>query len=125
MKTAAFKISRISFLTAIGGFLLLAANHLRAGDALQSGANDDSTPVQYVYVAGEVRIPQRCVYTNGMTLGTAIKMAGGVTDKASQTQVTLTRGTKKPLMLDRRSIEDGKGKDIKLKPDDKVFVARK
>jgi protein involved in polysaccharide export with SLBB domain len=123
MKTAVLKLSRGTFVAAVG--TLLATSSLRGGDVPQNAADAEFKTPQFVYIGGEVKIPQRCVYTNGMTLATAIQMAGGVTDFGSQTQVKLTRGPKKPLVLDLRKIEEGKQKDIKLEPDDKVFVPRR
>jgi len=122
MKTIAASITPRVFFAAV---LLLTSSQLRAAEARQNGANDESEPIQLVYVAGQVKIPQRYVFTNGMTLSVAIKMAKGVTEQASPTKVTLTREGKKPLMLDRQKVENGTAKDIKLQPGDKIFVPKK
>src|SRR5205807_8375683 len=108
--------------------LLLTSRPLAAAEAPQDGAtgtNEASKSIQLVYVGGQVKHPQRIPYTNGMTLSTVIKIAKGVTDEASPTQVRLTREGKKPLMLDRQKIENGKGRDIKLQPGDVIFVPKK
>jgi len=108
--------------------LLLTSRPLGAAATPQDGAtgtNEASKYIQPVYVGGQVKLPQRIPYTNGMTLSTVIKIAKGVTDEASPTQVRLTREGKKPLMLDRQKIENGKGKDIKLQPGDMIFVPKK
>ena len=123
MKTIAASITPRVFFAAV--LLLLNSSQLRAAEARQNGANDESEPIQLVYVAGQVKIPQRYVFTNGMTLSVAIKMAKGVTEQASPTKVTLTREGKKPLMLDRQKVENGTAKDIKLQPGDKIFVPKK
>ncbi len=69
-------------------------------------------------------MPQRYVYTNGLTMSTALKMAKGVTLQAS-TKVQLTRKGEKPVTFDRKSIEQGVGKELELQPGDRVFVPRK
>jgi hypothetical protein len=123
MKTIASSIA-VAFLSA-AVLPFLALTSLRAAELPQSGLGGEPKPIQFVYLSGQVKIPQRCVYTNGMTLSAAIKMAKGVTDQASPTEVRLTREGSKPLMLDRRRIEDGKAKDIKLQPGDTIFVPKK
>ena len=112
-------------MAAVVGLLVVSASSLRAADARKNSADAEVKAVQFVYVSGEVKIPQRCVYTNGMTLSAAIKLAGGFTDSASPTEVKLTRGSKEPIVVDRRKIQEGKEKDFKLEPDDKVFVPRR
>lgn len=82
-------------------------------------------PAEFVFIAGQVNVPQRYVYTNGLTLGAAIKMSKGVTTEASSTKVTLTRAGEKTVTLDRRAIDEGKAKDILLQPGDKIFVPKK
>ena len=72
-----------------------------------------------------MKAPARYPFTNGMTLNIAIKMAKGVTDEASPTKVRLTREGKKPLILDRQKIENGKVEDIKLQPGDTLFVPKR
>jgi protein involved in polysaccharide export with SLBB domain len=125
MKTIVASIAHGVFFSFAAVLLLLTPSQLRAAEARQNGANDESEPIQLVYVTGQVKIPNRYVYTNGMTLSAAIKMAKGVTEQASPTKVTLTREGKKPLMLDRQKIKDGTAKDIKLQPGDKLFVPQK
>lgn len=45
----------------------------------------------FVYVAGEVKLPGRIAWTNGLTLASAVNLAGGFTDFASKSHVTLRR----------------------------------
>ena len=56
MKTIAASITPRVFFAAV---LLLTSSQLRAAEARQNGANDESEPIQLVYVAGQVKIPQR------------------------------------------------------------------
>ncbi len=114
----------LSLLAFFGGFLLVSSISMQAADAAQSRAADETKPTQFVYVAGEVTIPQRYVYTNGMTLRAAIRAAKGVTAFASP-NVTLTREGTQPMTINREKLEQGKAKDITLQPGDKIFVPRK
>jgi protein involved in polysaccharide export with SLBB domain len=45
-------------------------------------AQIDSSQPKFVYVAGEVRVPGRVAWTNGMTIDDTLKAAGGFTDFA-------------------------------------------
>jgi hypothetical protein len=47
-------------------------------------ANDQGLKEPYVYVDGQVRVPNKFAWTNGMTLQDAVKAAGGFTDFASR-----------------------------------------
>ena len=89
----------------------------------QTESNENVRP-QFVFVEGQVKVPQRYVYTNGLTLSAAIKKAKGATAEASP-KVTLYRNGKELLIIDRKALGQGKEKDIELKPGDKVFVAKK
>jgi protein involved in polysaccharide export with SLBB domain len=80
---------------------------------------------EFYFVQGEVKVPQRYVFTNGLTLTAAIKRAKGFTALASPTDVSLTRVGGKPLVVDEQAIEQGKAKDIELKPGDKLQVHRR
>jgi len=95
-----------------------------AAHAQPQSEPNESARAQFVFVEGQVKVPQRYVYTNGLTLSAAIKRANGVTAEASS-KITLYRSGKEPLIFDRKALEVGKEKDIELKPGDKVFVAKK
>ena len=120
MKAKVFGLERGTFVAALLALPFIAT--------IPSGATDAplSPPKRtgFIYVSGEVKIPQRYVYTNGMTLGSAIKLAKGPTAFASQ-KVLLTRNGGQPQTVDRKTIEQGKAKDIELQPGDKLFVARR
>ncbi len=124
MKTPVLSFAHGTSLAAIGGLLLISSNSLQAADAAQRRAMEESKPTQFVYVGGEVAVPQRYVYTNGMTLRGAIRAAKGVTAFALP-DVTLTREGEQPMTINRKELERGKAKDITLQPGDKVFVPRK
>ena len=80
---------------------------------------------EFYFVQGEVNVPQRYVFTNGLTLTAAIKRAKGFTALASSTDVLLTRAGGRPVVVDVNAIEQGKAKDIELRPGDKLQVNRK
>src|SRR5262245_26507326 len=116
---------RIIAITVAAGLLLLASGYLRV---LAQPAGENDRPVGRpgrCCGRGEVKIPARYFFTNGLTLTTAIKMAKGFTDLASPKEVSLIRTGAKPLVVDVKAIEQGKAKDIELRPGDKVQVQRK
>lgn len=83
-----------------------------------------------VYIQGEVRSPGAIKYTSDLTLAKAMAQVGGTTPMAAPGRVELLRseGQKKVRMkldLDKilRSPEDNP--DIKLRPDDIVFVPQR
>jgi SLBB domain len=125
MKTTSFLVSLTGACMAAMALLLLPADPSSAADSSRSATDNDSKRPQFVFMGGEVSVPQRYVYTNGLTLGTAIKMARGLTAQAAPTKVTLTRVGEKPMTLDVKAIEQGKAKDIELQPGDKVHVPKK
>ena len=99
------------------GLLYAGGNELRA-------AESDTKPSQFIYVGGEVKVPQRYVYSEELTLSKAIKIAKGVTSKASD-KVTLTRQGSDEQTFKLTAVQKGDAADVKLKPGDKVFVPRK
>jgi polysaccharide biosynthesis/export protein len=85
---------------------------------------------ELVYVQGEVRAPGALKYTSDLTLSKAMALVGGTTPMAAPGRVELLRseGEKKVRMkldLDKilRSPEDNP--DVKLRPDDIVFVPQR
>jgi polysaccharide export outer membrane protein len=106
--------------TCVAGLLLAAV-----GTAADPPANDGTKGIQFIYVDGQVTIPNRYPYTNGLTLSTAVKMARGVTAQAAPTMVTLRREGEKPTTVDLKAIQQGTIKDIELQPGDRVHVPKK
>ena len=85
---------------------------------------------ELVYVQGEVRTPGAIKYTSDLTLSKAMALVGGTTPMAAPGRVELLRseGEKKVRMkldLDKilRAPEDNP--DVKLRPDDIVFVPQR
>lgn len=78
---------------------------------------------RFVDVTGEVRMPQRVPYTKDLTAMGAVAACGGFTDFANRRRVRLTQGgvTRE---FNARDIQADQGRDIKLKPNDKIQVDR-
>ncbi len=77
--------------------------------------------IRKVSINGEVRLPQRASFEDGMTLLDAIAAAGGFTDWADKERVRLIRNGK-TTEHDVRKISAQPRLDVTLKPDDKIIV---
>ncbi len=106
------------------GLLAAAAGFLCAGSNQLLAAENDNKPTQFIYVSGEVKVPNRYVFSDDLTIGKAIKMAKGVTSKASD-KVTLTREGSPEQSFKLKDVQKGDAADVKLKPGDKLFVPRR
>lgn len=115
MKTK-MRLASVGLFAAFLG-LLYGSNQLLA-------AENDTKATQWVFVGGEVTIPGRYFCPDDLTLGKAIKMAKGVTSRASD-KVILTQQRSGKQTFTLKAVEKGDAADIKLKPGDKVFVPRK
>ena len=124
MKTTPNNASLSCHIVAVTGLVLLAPAWHSSAEP-KGEANEGAVIPQFLFIGGQVNVPQRYIYTNGMTLLRAIKMARGVTPEASLRKVTLTRNDGQPKTLDLQAIEQRKAKDIELRPGDRVFVPKK
>lgn len=77
------------------------------------------------FVDGEVRRPDRYVYTGEMTLLRAVAAAGGFTDFAARGRVELTRPGKPPVIVDGERAKRRPELDPPVYPGDRIFVPRK
>lgn len=78
---------------------------------------------RFVDVTGEVRMPQRVPYTKDLTAMGAVAACGGFTDFANRRRVRLTQaGVTREF--NAKDIQADQGRDIKLKPNDKIQVDR-
>ena len=116
MKTK-MSVVPLGLIAATLGFLYGGSNQLLA-------AEKETKPPQFIYIGGEVKIPQTYPYSDDLTLGKAIKMAKGVTSKASD-KVTLTRQGSAKQTFKLKAVQKGDATEVKLKPGDEVFVPRK
>lgn len=79
---------------------------------------------QFVYIAGEVKLPGEKTYRRGLTLTQAIIAAGGLTPKAKEARLGRDDG-KGFLVVTRyklKEIESGKVQDPVVKPGDRITI---
>ena len=76
-----------------------------------------------VDVEGDVRSPQRVRYTPDLTLLGAISAAGGFTEYADQTKISILRnGTR--TFVNIKKVRQNKEADVPLQPGDKISIPR-
>lgn len=80
---------------------------------------------RFVFVGGEVRLPNRYPYTEGMTVLKAIQTAGGFTDFANHKKVYLTRVNGKKITVNADKAQDRPELDLPVYPGDLINVAKK
>lgn len=76
---------------------------------------------RFVDVGGDVRAPQRVVFTADLTVLGAITAAGGFTEYADQGKVSLMRDGQ-VTVINMKEVRKNPTKDLKLKPGDKIHV---
>lgn len=76
---------------------------------------------RFVNVSGDVRSPQRVVFTPDLTILKAITAAGDFTDYANPRKVQLLRGGER-IVVDIKKIRENPSLDIPLRPGDDIFV---
>jgi len=77
------------------------------------------------YVGGEVKAPNRQVWSSEITLTKAIQTAGDFTDWANKKKVTITRADGKTVgPINCTKILEGKLADPPISPGDKIYVPR-
>jgi polysaccharide biosynthesis/export protein VpsN len=79
---------------------------------------------RWYYVDGEVRVPNRQLYTSRITLLKAIATAGGFTDFANKKKVTLTRVDGRTLTVNCIKARTNPKLDPEVYPGDRIFVPR-
>ncbi|MDD5260600.1 MAG: polysaccharide biosynthesis/export family protein [Methylacidiphilales bacterium] len=78
---------------------------------------------RYVSVTGEVRNPQRMIYTKDITALSAIAGCGGFTDYADRRHCKVLRGPD-TIEFNANDILNDPSKDVPLLPDDKIQINR-
>jgi polysaccharide export outer membrane protein len=78
---------------------------------------------RFVSVGGDVRTPQRVLYTSDLTLIAAINAAGGFTEYAKRGAVRILRG-QQVIQVDANAAARNPGSDPLLRPGDQVYVPR-
>lgn len=76
---------------------------------------------RFVYVGGDVRVPQRLPFSSDLTVLGAINSAGGFTEYANQGRVKLLRDGQVYTVNVKRVRKDP-SQDVLLKPGDKIEV---
>ena len=80
---------------------------------------------RFFFVGGEVRLPNRYPYTEGLTVLKAIQTAGGFTDYAKRTKVTVTRLGGHKYKVDCDKALQSPPLDLPVYPGDLINVPRK
>lgn len=79
---------------------------------------------RFIYIDGEVKRPDRFVWTPELTLTNAIALAGGFTDFANRRRLEIRRGDGPVELYNYFRIRNGTTNDPALKPNDQVIVPR-
>jgi polysaccharide biosynthesis/export protein VpsN len=80
---------------------------------------------RWYYVDGEVRSPNRQIYTSRITVSKAIASAGGFTDFANKKSVKLTRLDGRTSTINCVKALDNPTLDLEVYPGDKIYVKRR
>lgn len=83
------------------------------------------TDTRWYYVLGEVKMPNRYIYTSRITVLGAIASANGFTDFAKKTKVKLTRVDGRTLTVNCVKALTHPELDLEVYPGDKIHVPRK
>jgi polysaccharide export outer membrane protein len=96
---------------------------LRHGDIITIGQREA------FYIRGEVARPGPYYVERGYTILRSISVAGGLTQFANRKEVQLLRagagGIQEKLIINLKSIEDGRKEDIPILPNDVIIVPRR
>ncbi len=80
---------------------------------------------RFIVVGGEVRQPNRYVYLSKMTVLRAIDSAGGFTDFANKSRVTITRANGRQITVNCARALEHPEIDLDVFPGDKVWVKKR
>ena len=80
---------------------------------------------RWYYVDGEVKSPNRQIYTSRITVLKAIASAGGFTDFANKKKVKLTRVDGRTQIVNCVKALDNPSLDLEVYPGDKIHVPRR
>lgn len=83
------------------------------------------TQERFYYVGGEVRSPNRFIYSGRITVLGAIDTAGGFTDFARKGKVQVTRANGKTFHVDCREALSHPEKNVEIYPGDKINVPKR
>jgi protein involved in polysaccharide export with SLBB domain len=80
---------------------------------------------RFFFVDGEVRSPNRYVWAEGMSVLKAVSSAGGFTDYARKTRVTVTRLDGRKFSVNCEKAIENPELDLPVYPGDRVLVPRR
>ncbi len=83
------------------------------------------TAERFIFVGGEVKAPNRQVYSGRTTVLTAIDIAGGFGDFADKKHVRLTRANGQKFTVNCSKAMDHRELDLEVYPGDQVFVKKR
>jgi len=83
------------------------------------------TETQFYFVDGEVKASGRQIYISRTTVLRALASAGGFTDFARKTDVTLTRVDGRVLHVNCKKAQSDPRLDLEVYPGDKIWVPRR
>jgi polysaccharide export outer membrane protein len=111
-----------------GQSLTLSASDLEGPGVPRDGDVLTVQDPEYIFITGEVRRPDRFVYTEGLTLQEALTLAGGLTEWASKKEIRILRpqgGTKADEVINLKKVESRRIPDPKLEPGDLIVIRRR
>jgi polysaccharide export outer membrane protein len=79
----------------------------------------------WYYVDGEVKAPNRYIYTSRITVLKAITSASGFTDFANKKKVKLTRADGRTQIVNCVKARENPNLDLEVYPGDKIYVPRR
>lgn len=71
------------------------------------------------FILGEVQSPGQFPYVNGMTVQTAVAIAGGYTERARESKVKITR------QANGRTVKFKAGREFRIQPGDTIYVTER
>jgi protein involved in polysaccharide export with SLBB domain len=80
---------------------------------------------RFYSVGGEVRTPNRFLWTGSMSVLQAINTAGGFNDFANRKNVSLTRASSEQLTVNCKKAIDQPELDLPVYPGDKIYVHKR
>jgi len=108
---------------------LLSQNNQDSNVLLQHGDIVAVAEKEVFYIRGEVNKPGAYLLESGMTVLKAISLAGGFTQFANHKQVDVLRaggnGVQEKVTVNLKAIENGKKRDLPIRPNDTVIVPRR
>lgn len=104
------------------GLLRKANKVLQANSSGTSPGDGNAEKLQFVYLDGEFKFPNRYRWTNGMTLAAAIELARGFTEHADSSSIEIRSSNGEAIT--NSFMDPGRWRAVALQPNDRVLVLR-